>query len=89
MTGWISEGLPAGIPWYHTPFGLHLIMAMALVVPLVRLFRRAGRPVWGAALVFVPVLGPALAATVLVARRWPTLPVRRKAEPRRRRVKVG
>ena len=89
MAGWISDGLPGGVSWYHTPLGLHLIMALALVVPLVRLFRRAGRSAWGAALVFVPVVGPALAATALVARRWPALPVRPPVPPRRRRARVN
>jgi hypothetical protein len=59
--------------WLHSPLALHLLLAAAAVWPLVSICGRAGLARAWAAMVFVPLLGPALVATALAAYRWPTL----------------
>ncbi|HET8728716.1 MAG TPA: hypothetical protein VFO41_14505 [Alphaproteobacteria bacterium] len=72
----------SAIAWYRDPFILHLLMAAAAQWPLVRLLRRAGLSPYWALLMFVPLVGPALAGSALIFQRWPNLP---PAPPRRRR----
>lgn len=67
------------------PLIIHFIMAAAALWPLLRLFRRAGLPPFGAFLILVPMIGPALVASVLVFRKWPNLPPKPELPRRRRR----
>jgi len=60
-------------------------MALAMLWPLIRLCRRAGIPAYYALTVAVPLFGPAIIASILAFRRWPTLPpLPPKPQPRKR-----
>jgi hypothetical protein len=56
------------------PIVIHLIMAALSVWPLMRIADRAGRARWPAWLMFLPLVGPPLAVTLLVRGAWPNLP---------------
>lgn len=55
--------------------GLVLFLFNLLALwPLARICRRAGFAPWWALLVLVPVVGLLLVMTMLMVRRWPSLP---------------
>ena len=56
------------------PIVIHLIMAALSVWPLMRIAERAGRARWPAWLMFVPMVGPPLAVTLLLRGPWPNHP---------------
>jgi hypothetical protein len=56
------------------PLFIHLVMAALSVWPLIRIARRVGRPSWPAWLVFLPMLGPPIAVTLLIRGPWPNYP---------------
>ncbi len=74
------------VPFYQTPLGVHALMALALIWPMMRLCRRAGlSPLWAFS-VIIPIFGPACIATILALRTWPTLPPLPAAPPPRKRA---
>jgi len=73
------------VDWLRQPLIIHLAIAALSVWPLARIARRVGRPAWPAWLVLIPMLGPALAATLLVRGPWPNYPDAPKpVHPRRK-----
>lgn len=48
-------------------------MVAIMIVPVARIFMRAGYPAWYAAFLAVPMAGVALAAGWLAIRPWPAL----------------
>ena len=71
--------------WSTQPLTWHIIMALAMLWPLMRLCRRAGLSPWWVLTVLVPIFGPALAGSVLAFQRWPNLPpLPKPAAPRKR-----
>ena len=56
----------------NTPVTSGLVIGLVLIIPLIRIFARAGlSPAW-AALVFIPWIGGFLALLVLALSRWTT-----------------
>ena len=66
--------------WLVDPWILNLLVGLATVHPLHRIFRRAGLNPWPSLLVLIPIVGFPAAGSVLAFKSWP------KIEPRRRRV---
>lgn len=63
--------------WLSDPWAMTLVVSIASVHPLHRIFRRAGLNPWAALLVLVPVVGWPAVGSVLAFRRWPAVPPRR------------
>ena len=60
-----------------------IVFHLALVWPLVRIYRRVGLAPYWAALALVPVIGLGMALAPLALKRWPLVPA--SATPLRRR----
>jgi len=62
--------------WLGNPWAINLVVSLASLHPLWRIFRRAGLPPWPALLVFVPVFGWAVVGSFLAFQHWPNVPPR-------------
>jgi len=51
-----------------------LIFSLVVAYPLYRISARAGLPWWPVAAVFIPIIGPPVAAYLLAFSRWPNHP---------------
>ncbi len=70
----------SGWTWLESPLGVHLVVAIAALYPLARIFRRAGLPIWPAFTIAIPLVGFAVAASVLAFKPWPAVRPRRPAK---------
>lgn len=61
-------------PTLTQPLLVHGLLTLAMAWPAVRVLRRAGLPAAWALWLLVPLAGPAMLATLLARRPWPTLP---------------
>ena len=57
--------------WLSDPWIVNLLVSLAALHPLWRIFRRAGLNPWPAFLIFVPILGWAAVGSVLAFKPWP------------------
>jgi hypothetical protein len=64
--------------WLIDPWTLSLIVSVASVHPLHRIFRRAGLNPWPSLLVLLPLVGWPAVGSVLAFRHWPAVPRRGK-----------
>ena len=78
----VPFGMLLGMPDF---IAYHLIFALAVLYPLVRIYIRAGLKPWPAAFILLPFIGPAITLSVLIFKRWPNAP--EKPTPRQRRAK--
>jgi hypothetical protein len=62
----------------------NLAFSLLAIIPLWRIFRRAGLNPWPSLTVFLPLVGFPMALSLLGLPRWPALPPR-PINPRRRR----
>lgn len=58
----------------QNPLFAYYLAALAGIVPMLRIYKRAGFTPHGAWLLLVPFIGYLLAMAGLVFRRWPVLP---------------
>ncbi len=65
------------------PYLLYWLFAAFSLLPLWRLFRRAGLKPYPALTVFIPLLGFAVALSCLGFPRWPAVPVKVKKKGKR------
>jgi len=55
----------------HKPFAQYYLFALLIVVPVARIFMRAGFKMWWTALLAVPDIGFILCAAALTFQKWP------------------
>ena len=63
--------------WLADPWVMNLLVSLATLHPLWRIFRRAGLSPWPALLVFIPIVGFPAVGSVLAFKRWPDVAPRR------------
>jgi hypothetical protein len=61
----------------NNPLLVNVLVGLAALYPLFRIFRRAGLPPWPALLVLIPVVGLPAVGSVLAFQRWPSVPPRK------------
>jgi hypothetical protein len=68
---------------FCNPWLLYWLFAALSLLPLWRLFRRAGLKPYPALTVFIPLIGFAVALSCLGFPRWPSVPAKAKKKGRR------
>ncbi len=63
--------------WLSDPWAMTMVVGIASVHPLHRIFRRAGLNPWASLLVLLPIVGWPIVGSVLAFRTWPAVPPRR------------
>ena len=61
---------------------INLLVSLASLHPLWRIFRRAGLAPWPSLLIFVPIAGWPIVGSFLAFQRWPNIPPRRPKKGR-------
>lgn len=69
------DTIPSSLP--H-PLLVYYAAAVLIIVPMIRIFERAGFKPWWALFLAVPAVGHILCIAALVLQRWPVLPPRVK-----------
>jgi len=64
--------------WLADPWVLSLLVSLATLHPLWRIFRRAGLSPWPSLLIFVPILGFPAVGSFLAFKRWPNVAPRER-----------
>jgi hypothetical protein len=76
------------VQYFLDPFWFNLILSLASLWPLWRIFRRAGlNPVWSLLTfvsIVIPLLGQLLVLLVLFHSEWPTMPPKPEPPPRKK-----
>ena len=70
------------IAWFTDPLVINLLVGLASLHPLWRIFRRAGLSPWPSLLILIPIVGCPAVGSVLAFKRWPDI-VPRKPGPRK------
>ncbi len=60
----------------HNPLALYYIFALLILVPLVRIYQRAGLKAFWVLLLAVPEIGAILAVLPLALQKWPKFPAK-------------
>jgi len=63
---------------------IHFAVAALAAWPLIRIFRRAGLPVWPVVFIAIPVFGLAIVGSYLAFQRWPNVTPRVAPKPPRK-----
>jgi len=58
----------------NNPLSQYYVSVLMIIVPVARIFQRAGLSVFYAAFLLVPWFGTVLTALAMVLQRWPVLP---------------
>jgi len=62
--------------WLLDPWVLNVLIGVATLHPLWRIFRRAGLSPWPSLFILVPILGFPAVGSFLAFQRWPKIPPR-------------
>jgi hypothetical protein len=65
---------------FGAPLAVNMLVSLASLHPLWRIFRRAGLNPLPSLFIFVPILGWAAVGSLLAFQRWPNVPPRRSGK---------